>query len=37
MTTVHALMTVVWSLWGFSFGYLFGDKVREVVGRWFEE
>lgn len=37
MSTVQAVMTVVWSLWGFSFGYLFGEKMREVVGRWLEE
>lgn len=29
MTALQVVMTIVWSVWGFSFGYLFGDKVRE--------
>jgi hypothetical protein len=30
-------MSLVWSLWGFSLGYLFGDRMRGTVQRWFEE
>lgn len=26
-------LSVVWSAWGFSMGYVFGDKVREMLWR----
>lgn len=33
MTPLEAAMAVVWSLWGLSFGYLFGEKLRETLWR----
>lgn len=28
----HLFLSIVWAVWGFAFGYLFGDKIREI--RW---
>lgn len=32
-TTVYVALCVVWSVWGFTLGFLAGDKLREYLCR----